>query len=115
MVEVTRDGPTIVFNVQGMHKVWALKSRLEIPAAHIRGARCDPAVVQGWKGWRAPGTSIPGILTAGTFYLEGRRIFWDVANPANAVVVDLDDETFNQLVIEVQDPDQAVALLTAAV
>jgi hypothetical protein len=48
-------------------------------------------------------------------YLEGHRIFWDVANPANAVVVDLDDETFNQLVIEVQDPDQAVALLTAAV
>ena len=67
MVEIIRDGPTIVFNVKGMHQGWALKSRLEIPAAHIRGARRDPSVVKGWKGWRAPGTSIPGILTAGTF------------------------------------------------
>jgi hypothetical protein len=112
MVEVTREGATVVFNVKGSHKVWALKSRLEIPIAHVRAARRDAGAVKGWKGWRAPGTSVPGFLTAGTFYLDGKRIFWDVANPEGAVVIDLDDETFSQLVIEVQDPDGVVAMLS---
>lgn len=111
MIEVRREGDTIVFEVLGMHKVWALKSRLEIPAAHIRGARKDPEAVKGWKGWRAPGTYIPGIITAGTFYLQGRRIFWDACDPDRVIVVDLEDDTYDQLIIEVEHPRSVVELL----
>ncbi len=115
MIQVTREGDTVVFEVKGLHKLWALRSRLEIPLAHVRDARRDPGGVRGWKGWRAPGTHVPGLITAGTFYLEGRRIFWDVCHAENAVVVDLDDETFNQLIIEVPDPEATIALLKARV
>ena len=113
MIEVERESDKVVFQVKGLHKLWALKSRLEIPTAHIRGAKKDPDAVRGWKGWRAPGTYVPGLITAGTFHLEGRRIFWDVCNPKNVIVVDLDDESYNQLVIEVADPDAVVNLLTS--
>jgi hypothetical protein len=112
MVEITLDSDKVVFNVKGSHKLWALKSRLEIPCVHIRGARRDPTVVHGWKGWRLPGTHVPGLITAGTFYLEGKRIFWDVSNAENVVVIDLSDDDYNQLVIEVDDPDAVVRLLT---
>lgn len=112
MIEVTREGETIVFEVKGLHKLWALKSRLEIPLVNIHGATRDPGAARGWKGWKAPGTYVPGLITAGTFHLEGRRIFWDVCNADNVVVVDLDDENYSQLVIEVADPDATVALLT---
>ena len=111
MITVTRDGDKIIFDVKGLHKLWALKSRLEIPRENIRGARRDAAAVRGWKGWRIPGTYVPGLITAGTFYLEGKRIFWDVSNPDKAVVVELEDETYNQLVIEVEDPDAVIILL----
>jgi hypothetical protein len=114
MIEVRREGDRVLFEVEGMHKVWALKSRLEIPLAHIRGARRDPKAVHGWKGWKAPGTYVPGLITAGTFYLHGERIFWDVRNPENAIVVDLDDDTYSQLIIEVEHPDATVELLTTA-
>ena len=41
MVEVTvRDG-IAVFEVEGVDKLWALKSHLEIPLAHIRDIRLD--------------------------------------------------------------------------
>lgn len=113
MVKVEREGDKVVFQVVGLHRMWALKSRLEIPAANIRGARRDPKAVHGWKGWKAPGTYLPGLITAGTFYHEGRRIFWDVCDAERAVVVDLEDDKYQQLVIEVEDPDAVVDLLTA--
>jgi hypothetical protein len=112
MIEVKAEGDRVVFEVMGLHKLWALTSRLEIPRANIRGARRDPDAVRGWKGWRAPGTYVPGLITAGTFYLDGKRIFWDVCRPDNTVVVDLDDEVYHQLIIEVPDADAVVSLLT---
>lgn len=113
MIQVNRDGDTIQFDVKGLHKLWALKSRLEIPRTNIRGTRRDAAVVRGWKGWRVPGTYVPGLITAGTFYLDGKRIFWDVSDPDKAVVVELEDEKYHQLVIGVEDPDAVIDLLTA--
>ena len=112
MVEVSADGDNVVFNVRGLHKLWAFKSQLRIPRAHIRGVRQDAAALQGWwKGWRLPGTHVPGLLTAGTFYQDGRRIFWDVHNPANALIIDLTHDDFDQLIVEVENPAAVRALL----
>jgi hypothetical protein len=61
-----------------------------------------------------PGTNIPGVLTAGTFYEDGKRVFWDVHNPDNTVVIELKDERYNQLVVEVADPKAAVELVQSA-
>ncbi|KAA9339284.1 hypothetical protein F0P96_01265 [Hymenobacter busanensis] len=112
MVRITREGDTFLFDVQGLHKLWALKSYLRVPAAHVTSARQDPAALGGWwKGWRMPGTSIPGVFTAGTYLLDGRRIFWDVLRKRNAIVVELVREEYDQLIIEVEDPAAAIALL----
>ena len=111
MVDVRIEGDTVVFDVRGLHQLWAFKGRLDIPRAQVRSARHDPSVVKGWKGWRAPGTSVPGLITAGTFHLDGDRIFWDVSKPENAVVVELSDHSYRQLVIEVEDPDAVVSML----
>jgi hypothetical protein len=114
MVNVRIEGDTVVFDVLGLHQLWAFKGRLDIPRAHVRGAHRDPDAVRGWKGWRAPGTHVPGLLTAGTFHLDGDRIFWDVRDASKTVVVDLDPHDYRQLVIEVEDPDAVVAMLNDA-
>ena len=70
----------LMLNVQGADKLWAFKSSLEIPLVHITGVRADPKVARGWwRGMRMPGTSVPGVITAGTFYQDGKRVFWDDA------------------------------------
>jgi hypothetical protein len=116
MVALSIEDDVATFEVQGADKLWALRSRLEIPLAHIRGARADPGIAHGWwHGIRAPGTSIPGVLTAGTFYQHGKRVFWDVHDPENVVVVELADERYDELVVEVADPAAVVALIAAAV
>ena len=101
--------------VRGADKLWAFRSSLEIPLVHIAGVRADPEVARGWyRGIRMPGTSVPGVITAGTFYQDGKRVFWDVHHPEKTIVIDLHDEPFNELGVEVDDAETAVGLIRNA-
>jgi hypothetical protein len=65
----------LLLHVRGADKLWAFKSSLEIPLVHIAGVRADPETARGWyHGIRMPGTNVPGVITAGTFYQEGKRV-----------------------------------------
>ena len=115
MVDLSVADGKLTLRVGGADKLWALKSSLEIPLAHIASVRADPEAARGWyHGIRAPGTNIPGVITAGTFYQDGKRVFWDVHHPERVLVIDLHDEQFNQLVVEVADPEAAVQLIRSA-
>jgi hypothetical protein len=115
MVTVQQHENTVVFTVEGWHKLWAFRSELRIPLAHIKSARPDPTAAAGWAGLRAGGTYVPGLITAGTFYLDGffghKPTFFDVQHKENTVVVELTDEQYARLIIEVEDPDAVAALL----
>jgi hypothetical protein len=116
MVDVSIREDRVRFEVEGWDKFWALKSQLEIPIAHIRAARVDPEPARGWwHGFRLPGTQIPGILTAGTFYQSDGFVFYDVHDPERTVVIDLDHEHYKRLVIEVADPADVVARLHSVI
>lgn len=112
VVDISVNGEKAVFEVEGLDKLWSLRSRLEIPLAHIKGVQADPTVARGWyHGIRLLGTNVPGILTAGTFHRDGNNVFWDVHNPERTIVLDLDHEFYDKLIIEVRDPAKAIALL----
>lgn len=115
MVDISIAEGKLTLHVRGADKLWALKSSLEISLVHIAGVRADPKVARGWwHGLRVPGTNVPGVVTAGTFYQDGRRVFWDVHHPEKTIVIDLHDEQYSQLIVEVADPQTAVALIQSA-
>ncbi|MEU6067482.1 hypothetical protein ABZ864_24090 [Streptomyces sp. NPDC047082] len=108
------DGKLIV-EIEGLHKLWVVKNRIEIPLAEVRGATADPGMVREPKGLRNPGMHVPGMITAGTFYRDQDRVFWDVKDPARAVVIELSgDAEYARLVVEVAEPRTAVALIEDA-
>jgi hypothetical protein len=112
MVEITVDGEKAVFEVEGWHKLWSLRSRLEIPLAHVKGVRADPKPAMGWfDGFKLAGTGIPHVFRAGVFYQEGGLVFWDVLQPEKTIVVELEDEHFTKLIVEVADPAASARLL----
>jgi hypothetical protein len=116
MTEVEITGDALVVHVKGMDRLFSLKSRLEISLSHVLGAEVDPHVAQEWrKGLRAPGTDLPGVITAGTFYQEGDRVFWDVHDPEKAIVIRLEDERYSRLVIEVEDPPATATTIEGAI
>jgi len=112
-VELTRDA--LIVHVLGMDRLWTLKSRLEIPISHVVGAEVDSEVAREWrKGIRAPGAHVPGVITAGTFYQDGEQVFWDVHDPQKTVVIQLRDERYARLVIEVDDPNVTAVTIQKA-
>ncbi|MEO7103943.1 MAG: hypothetical protein ABI119_11430 [Gemmatimonadaceae bacterium] len=116
MVSISISGANAVFEVEGMDKFWSLRSRIEVPLAHITGAKIDREAARGWwHGLRMPGTQIPGLITAGTFYQHGRRVFYDVHDADNTIVISLDHESYDHLVVEVAHPQTEVDKLMSAI
>ena len=111
MARVTVENGELRVELEGMHKIWALKNSITVPLVHVRGATADANIVGESKGLRAPGTHIPGVFAAGTFHKDGEKIFWDVRDAAKAVVIELRDESFARLVLEVEDPKVTVDLI----
>ena len=104
MARVSMDGDSMTVEMQGLHKAWALKSRIVVPLAHVRGATADPGMMREPKGLRAPGLHIPGGAVIGTFHRDGEATFWDVSKRARAVVIELADEAYNRIIVDVADP-----------
>lgn len=111
MVMIEKNNGNFIFEIKGMHKVWALKSQLIIPIEHVIAAYPNTRSLL-WLGIRFPGTQIPGIITAGTFLAFEGNIFCDVSNKDNAVMIELKDEKYTKLIIEVENPNDALVLLT---
>jgi hypothetical protein len=116
MVDVTIQEGRVIFEVEGWDKLWALKSRLEIPLDHIKSARIDEEAAKGWwHGVKLGGSNLPGVITAGTFYRKGRLVFYDTHKPEHTIVVDLDHENYDTLILQVRDPGLAVKTITGAI
>lgn len=115
MVEISITDDHLHLEVKGLDKLWAFKSQLDIPFRHIRDVWHDPEAASGWwHGMKESGTNLPGVVTAGTFYQQsGRTVFWDIHNPARAIVIELHDDRFDELIIEVEDPLLAVEQIRA--
>src|SRR5215204_5366485 len=114
-VELTEDA--LIIHVRGMDRIFALKSRLEIPLSHVQGAEVDPELghPEWWKSLRLTATQIPWVVSAGTFYQDGERVFWDVHDPKKVVVIRLSDERYARLVIGVEDPPATAAAIQGAI
>lgn len=112
MAKVEYEGVALVVHVAGWDKIWALKSHLTIPGDHV--VKAEPVGEEArswWRGFRLPGTYIPGVITAGTFYKDGSRVFWDVHDADRAVAIHLRDDEYTELIVEVDDPAATIALV----
>ena len=114
MVQISTGGGALTIEVRGVHKLLALKSRLQFPLSSVTSVRLDPQFADRPLGWKAPGTYIPRIVTAGTFFHNKKRLFWDVSNPDNALVIELKGEKYQLLVVEVEKPGAVARQIQAA-
>jgi hypothetical protein len=114
MTTVSVQGTDLVVEVEGLDKLWSFQSRLVIPLDDVVSASTDGTVADDHKGWRGPGTYVPGVIAAGTFHRDGERIFWDVHDPKKVVVIELRHEHFARLVLGVDDPGASADLVNLA-
>ena len=111
-IGVTPDDRLLVRPV-GLVRLWALSSGIDLPVTSISdvGVSERRGLV---RGFRAPGTYLPGVMTAGTFRSRGERDLWMVGRADKVVVIELHDERYRNVIVQVEDPEAAVEALRAA-
>ena len=115
MVEVSIDNTLVVFTVRGLDQFWAMKREIRVPLNHIVGMRESPSPSIGWfDGFKLTGTSFPNRFRAGTFYQQGGKVFWDVHQGGKVLVVDLKDEGYKKLILEMDSPASAIRMIKDA-
>lgn len=111
-IGVTPDDRLLVRPV-GLMRFWALSTGIDVPVTAITGVGvADRKAVR--VGFRAPGTHLPGVMTAGTFRSHGEKDLWLVGRSERLVVITLHDQRFTNVVAQVEDPEAAVEALRAA-
>lgn len=123
MAQVDIVGSELVIEMKGIRKLGTFKNEIAIPLTSVRGATVDSELPTNWPGFKKSGewpgrkilgTDFYGQYLGGTFVQDGDRVFWDVAHPENAIVIVLNDNDFERLYIEVDEPEQTVKLIETA-
>ncbi len=76
-MELTLDRDRLIIHLTPIERLWAfhLGRSIAVPLDTIDAIRTD--MPQGtWRELRAPGTFLPGVIKAGTYYTDRGREFW---------------------------------------
>lgn len=105
-------GSELVVSMTGWDRIWTLRRSISVPASSVTrvdvGFR-EPLLEQ--AGLRVRGSSIPGLLMAGTYTVwsdfrrhDGERQFWLVKRATEVLIIETDLVRPSRLVVEVPDP-----------
>jgi len=87
-----------------LEKVLAIRGGFEIPLENIVKVGTE-AHRTGWREIRAPGTYLPGVIKAGTYYTPRGREFWYVTEKG-VLVLELENETYKRIVLSIDDNEE---------
>jgi hypothetical protein len=116
VTSVEIDGTRMHVVIEGIDKILAFKGTIDIPLDHVTGVSLHPDGTRRLHALiRAPGTWIPGVITAGSYYLADRSwLFIDVHDADKTVRIDLDHEHYAALIIDVVDAAATVTAIEGA-
>jgi hypothetical protein len=106
-------GDTLVVNVKKRDKASMFIPTMKIPLDHVLGAEADPEIERKlWKAW------VLRSFTPGAYGGPDPEVRF--YNPRHylahkAIVIRMKDESYERLVVEVEDPDDVVAQINQAV
>ncbi len=94
----------LTIELEWYEQLWAvtLERQMQIPLARIVRATTEEPQ-SNWSEIRAPGTFLPGVIKAGTYYTKRGKEFWYVTTDKNYLTLELHDEPYRQIVITIPD------------
>ncbi|MDA3723402.1 hypothetical protein, partial [Limosilactobacillus fermentum] len=82
------------------------------PWRHVTGIFRDQGAFEEHKGLRLPGTAIPGLYYAGSFFYDGQCRFYNVRRNTPIVVITLINEGYDRLILSVENPATVIERVT---
>ena len=106
-MEMTLTPTTLTLKLTGAERLWAVRldSELVIPRSSIVSVSTERPVMT-WRTLRCPGTALPGVIVAGTYYRDGGKEFWYTTGRNQPVLtLELDGSgPYNRIVIDRPSP-----------
>ncbi len=100
-LSIDRDRLRIELNPWERMLAFFFNQTLEIPLSHIRQATTIKPETD-WKDVRLPGTFLPSVVKAGTYYTSQGREFWVVTRDKDCLTLELDDEFYKKIVLTIE-------------
>lgn len=106
---------TLIIDLEWYEQLWActLTQRFEIPLNHIDRATTEEPQ-SSWTEIRAPGTFVPGVIKAGTYYSSRGKEFWYVTSDHDYLTLDLNNETIRRMILTTPESEAWVVKLNQA-
>lgn len=100
-------GNQLSIDLEWYEQLWAftLNKTMSIPLDHIEKVTAEEPQST-WAELRAPGTFLPGIIKAGTYYTRRGKEFWYVTKDKDYLTLELIDEPYIRIILTV-DNNQA--------
>jgi hypothetical protein len=112
-IEVSRNRLRV--HVQGLDRLLALRSRMDIPLDHVVSVEPAGRRAAAFRGLQGLESRLPAAIAPTTFYQRTGGGPWGTPDPERTLVIGLYDERYSTLVIEVENPDAAARAIRAAV
>lgn len=109
MVDASISGDILTLEFLGFSKLWAFRSRLNIPLASIQSVHLGEPIPKGFY-LRVLGTGFPGAITAGVFTDFKRWAFFDLRRDrTNVIVLETHGWKYDVVAVEVRGSTLAIA------
>ncbi|MGO9064433.1 MAG: hypothetical protein ACLQIH_06780 [Myxococcaceae bacterium] len=119
MVDVDISADEVVLRPRGLHRLWTFRQEVRIPLAQLKSVEAGvspEARTQRRRSLRLPGTSLPCLITAGSYRARGRWSFWDVVGDGqSALTLSTEGHHYAELIVDVTDPGLTLAALRRAI
>lgn len=89
-------------DLDGWERIWAFyfNADLHIPLSHITQVSTEEPR-HSWTDVRMPGTFLPGVIKAGTYYTDRGKEFWYVTRLGRYLTLELENEFYRRIVLSV--------------
>lgn len=118
MVAVTINRDQLHLEILGWSCLFALKRHLDIPLKAIKRVSVGHVPKFRWGDIRVLGTSIPGVLAAGTFLMGAprRRALVDIRKRSTQVLdLELEEQPYQSVIAEVRDAETSCRSIESAI
>jgi hypothetical protein len=86
-------------------KVWGFHGSFRIPLSHVREIKHEIPVTS-WRELRIPGSFVPGVIKAGTYYTPRGKEFWYVTRWGKQfVTIELEHEKYRRIVLGLDEDE----------
>ena len=92
---------------------FTLHNPIVIPLDHLLQVTAEEPQSR-WTDLRAPGTHLPGVIKAGTYYTRHGREFWYVTADRKFLVLELREEPYQKIVLTLENNHDWVDRITHA-